>query len=108
DLLDAMAKDARRPVERLRVDGGAAQNELLMQFQADVAGVVVERPADVESTGRGAAMLAGMGAGLFGGLDEVARMSTVKARFEPRMPEAERRAHLDRWRDALRRTRSRL
>jgi len=107
DLLDAMAKDARRPLRRLRVDGGAAANDLLMQFQADVANVTVERPTDVESTGRGAAMLAGIGAGLFANLDDVARMLMVGARFEPKMAGDERAAHLARWQDALRRTRSR-
>jgi glycerol kinase len=108
DLLDAMAKDAGRPIERLRVDGGAAQNDLLMQFQADIAAITVERPVDVESTGRGAAMLAGLGVGLFGTLEDVARLSSIERRFEPRMAEAERRAHRARWEDALRRTRSRL
>jgi glycerol kinase len=106
DLLDAMAKDARRPVKRLRVDGGAADNDLLMQFQADVAGVIVERPADIESTGRGAAMLAGIGAGLFPRLEDVARMTSVQATFRPDMPQPERQGHLERWQDALRRTRS--
>src|SRR4030095_6503495 len=57
DLLDAMVRDAKRPLVGLRVDGGACRNDLLMQFQADIAQVVVERPAEVESTGRGAAML---------------------------------------------------
>jgi glycerol kinase len=105
DLLDAMSKDAARPVERLRVDGGAARNDLLMQFQADVAGVLVERPADVESTGRGAAMLAAIGSGLLG-TDDVARMTGAYTEFRPRISEVERQAHLDRWQDALRRTRS--
>jgi glycerol kinase len=106
DLLDAMARDAGRPLRRLRVDGGAAANDLLMQFQADVADVSVERPTDVESTGRGAAMLAGIGAGLFSGLDGVARMSSVGARFEPQMSATDRAAHLTRWERALDRTRS--
>jgi glycerol kinase len=106
DLLDAMVKDAKRPLTRLRVDGGAAANDLLMQFQADVAGVVAERPADVESTGRGAAMLAGIGGGLYRGLDEVARMAPVERRFEPEMDAAARVAHLSRWADAVARTRS--
>jgi glycerol kinase len=106
DLLDAMARDAGKPLRRLRVDGGAAANDLLMQFQADVAEVSVERPTDVESTGRGAAMLAGIGAGLFPGLESVARMSTVGTRFEAHMAGPERAAHLDRWRRALERTRS--
>jgi len=106
DLLDAMAKDAGRSLGRLRVDGGAAANDLLMQFQADVAGVVVERPADIESTGRGAAMLAGIGAGMFRGLDEAARMVELGVRFEPRMAPDERDGHLTRWSDAVRRARS--
>jgi len=100
DLLLAMAQDAKQPLRRLRVDGGAAANDLLMQFQADVAEVSVERPADVESTGRGAAMLAGIGVGMFS-LGDVARMSPVGARFEPRMGASERAAHLDRWTAAL-------
>ncbi len=106
DLLFAMAKDASRPLARLRVDGGAAANDLLMQFQADVAGVAVERPSDIESTGRGAAMLAGIGAGLFGGLKEAARMVELSARFEPRMGADDRAAHLSRWSDAVERARS--
>jgi glycerol kinase len=107
DLLDAMARDAHRPLARLRVDGGAAANELLMQFQADIADVVTERPADVESTGRGAAMLAGLGSGLFAGLDEVERMVSFPRRFEPSMSASDRAAHLTRWNDAVARTKSR-
>jgi glycerol kinase len=107
DLLDAMAKDAKRPLRRLRVDGGAAANELLMQFQADVADVTVERPADVESTGRGAAMLAGIGAGLFG-MAEAARMSEAARTYAPTMSADGRAAHLRRWEEALARTLSKL
>jgi glycerol kinase len=109
DLLDAMAKDAKRPLTRLRVDGGAAENGLLMQFQADVADVRVERAADVESTGRGAAMLAGVGAGLYRSLSDVARLTSgavPPARFEPHMSASDRGAHLQRWADALIRTAS--
>jgi len=106
DLLDAMAKDAKRALSRLRVDGGAAANDLLMQFQADVAGVAVERPSDIESTGRGAAMLAGIGAGVFRSLDDAARMVELSARFEPRMGSAERDGHLSRWSEAIERARS--
>jgi glycerol kinase len=106
DLLFAMAKDAKRPLARLRVDGGAAANDLLMQFQADVAGVTVERPSDIESTGRGAAMLAGIGVGVFGELEEASRMVQLSARFEPRMGADDRAAHLSRWSDAVERARS--
>jgi glycerol kinase len=110
DLLDAMSKDAKRPVARLRADGGAAENDLLMQFQADIAGVVVERAADVESTGRGAAWLAGVGAGLYAGVDEVARVAAAAkdgARFSPQMTPGVRAEHIERWSTALTRTRAR-
>jgi glycerol kinase len=106
DLLLAMTKDAKRPLTRLRVDGGAAENDLLMQFQADVAGVDVERAADVESTGRGAAMLAGVGVGLWKDLDAVAPLAGAGARFAPAMDAGERAAHIARWERALKRTRS--
>ncbi len=106
DLLDAMVKDAKRPLARLRVDGGAAENGLLMQFQADIAGVVVERAADLESTGRGAAMLAGVGAGLYRSLEDVAELSGTSTRFEPHMPAGDRDAHLARWSAGLARTKS--
>jgi glycerol kinase len=106
DLLEAMAKDAKRPISRLRVDGGASANGLLMEFQAGIANVVAERPVDIESTGRGAAMLAGLGAGLYRDLDEVAKMVSLGARFEPAMSAADRKTHLSRWSDAVQRTRS--
>ncbi len=105
DLVAAMASDAGRPLRRLRVDGGAAANDLLMQFQADVAEVDVERPVDLESTARGAAMLAGIGAGVYGGLDEVARTLTLARTFRPSMAAGDRAEHLARWQDGLRRSR---
>jgi glycerol kinase len=106
DLLEAMTKDAGRPLARLRVDGGASANELLMQFQVGIANVVAERPTDIESTGRGAAMLAGLGAGLYRTLDDVAKTVSLGARFEPAMSADERAGHLKRWHDAVRRSRS--
>jgi glycerol kinase len=106
DLLAAMAKDAHRTLSRLRVDGGASQNDLLMQMQADVANVVVERPADIESTGRGAAMLAGLGAGFVKGTGELERMVSVAGRFSPAISAEDRARELNRWNDALRRSRS--
>jgi glycerol kinase len=105
DLLDAMQIDSKRPLRTLRVDGGAAANDLLMQFQADVARVVVERPAELESTGRGAAMLAGVGAGLCEP-SSAARMLKVQSRIEPKMSEADRAGHVARWKDAVKRARS--
>ena len=75
DLIVAMREES--PVTRLRVDGGAAANDLLMQFQSDISGLTVERPEELETTARGAAMLAGIGAGIFKSGTEAAQM--VKA-----------------------------
>ena len=106
DLLGAMADDLGRPLHRIRVDGGAASNGLLMQFQADVAEVAIERPAELESTARGAAMLAGVGVGLFADAADSARMSRVERTFEVTMSADERARHEARWADAIARTRS--
>jgi glycerol kinase len=105
DLLEAMMRDARRPLKMLRVDGGAARSDVLLQFQADITGVTAERPSELESTARGAALLAGLGAGLCS-LEEATAMIQVESRFEPRMAPAERDSHIARWHDALARTRS--
>lgn len=106
DLLGAMADDLGKPLGRMRVDGGAAANDLLMQFQSDVGQLVVERPSELESTARGAAMLAGLGAGLFRTGGEASQMITVQQTFQPSMSELERSERLAGWRDAVRRTRS--
>jgi glycerol kinase len=105
DLLGAMAQDASRPITGLRVDGGAAANNLLMQFQADVADLAVERPTEIESTGRGAAMLAGVGAGL-ATTEAAKKMLRLDRRFEPKMGKDERARHVAKWKDAVRRSRS--
>jgi glycerol kinase len=105
DLLHAMGQDAKRTITRLRVDGGAAANDLLMQFQADVGEIEIDRPVDLESTGRGAAMLAGVGAGLCTP-EATKRMLRVAKRFEPTMDPKERAQHLARWQDGIRRTRA--
>jgi glycerol kinase len=101
-----MGDDLGKPLGRMRVDGGASNNDLLMQYQADTAALTIERPIELESTARGAAMLAGVGAGLFRGVRDAARMSRVERTFEVAMPEGERKAHLDRWADAVARARS--
>ncbi len=106
DLGEAMAQDAGRPMGRLRVDGGASMNALLMQFQADLLNVAVDRPSCVETTALGAAYLAGLAVGVFGDLEEIARVHDVERTFEPDMGEDARKQHLDRWREAVARTRS--
>lgn len=106
DLLTAMGDDLGRPLNKLRVDGGAAANDLLMQFQADVTGVTIERPAELESTARGAAMLAGVGVGLFADPADAARMSKVDRTFSPAWDRAERTQAVERWQAAVARAKS--
>jgi glycerol kinase len=105
DLLDAMSKDAKRPIARLRVDGGASRNDLLMQFQSDIAKISVERPTEVESTARGAAMLAAVGAG-FAKPADAAKLILHDRTFAPAMAQGEREKHLEKWRAAIRCTRA--
>jgi glycerol kinase len=105
DLLDAMHRDAGVELSELRVDGGAAQNDLLMQFQSDVLGVPVLRPAVTETTALGAAYLAGLGVGYWKARADIASQWQVERRFEPKMAPAEADALRSRWRDALDRAR---
>jgi glycerol kinase len=108
DLVDAMQADADRPIKRLRVDGGAARNDLLMQFEADMLGVTIDRPENVETTALGAAYLAGMAVGVFDGLRSVVDAYRIERSFEPQATQSEREGHLRRWRDAVRRARSKI
>ena len=87
DLLDELAADAGAAPAELRVDGGAARNDLLMQFQADVTGLPVVRPAVTESTALGAACLAGLAVGYWQGVEELAANWRAERRFEPALPE---------------------
>ncbi len=101
DLLDAVHRDSGIALGELRVDGGAARNDALMQFQADVLGVPVVRPQVTETTAIGAAYLAGLGVGFWRSQDEIARQWQAERRFEPAMPRAAADQLLDRWHDAL-------
>ena len=87
ELLDALAADAGAAPAEMRVDGGAARNDLLMQFQADVLGLPVVRPEVTESTALGAAYLAGLAVEYWEGLDELAESWRVERRFEPELSE---------------------
>ncbi len=108
DLVHAMSEDLKKPVNRMRVDGGAAANNLLMAMQADFSDLVVERPTDLESTARGAAMLAGIGSGLLPGPKAAQGMLHLDRTFDPEIAEKEREARLSGWRDAVRRARTDL
>jgi glycerol kinase len=106
DLLDAMGKDAGIPLKELRVDGGAASNNMLMQFQADLLGVPVVRPAVTETTALGAAYLAGIAVGYWKSADAVSGQWKVDRRFEPAMPRSAAGALRERWTAALERSKS--
>lgn len=106
DLIDAMQRDCGHALTELRVDGGAARNDLLLQMQADLLGVPVLRPVNTETTAFGAAAFAGLGAGLWQSEAELASLWQLERRFEPRLPRdasAQRRA---RWQQAVERSRA--
>ncbi len=105
DVFAAMSADAPVALRELRVDGGAARNDLLMQMQADLLGVPVVRPQVTESTARGAASLAGLATGFWHDIDELAAQWRIDRRFEPQLPEAQRRTKVARWREAVERAR---
>jgi glycerol kinase len=105
DVLEAMAGESGIRLEALRADGGAAANNLLMQMQADILGVAVQRPAVTETTALGAAYLAGLATGYWAGLDELQAQWRVDAQFDPAMPAAERDRLYRGWQRAVERAR---
>ena len=104
DVVAAMTADARIELAELRVDGGAAANDLLCRFQADMLGVPVVRPRITETTVLGAAFLAGLGASVWSSLDELSGVWQLDRRFEPRMHDTEREHLLVGWRAAVERS----
>ena len=106
DVLAAMEKDAGVRLHELRVDGGAAGNDLLMQFQADMLGVPVVRPAVTETTALGAAYLAGIATGFWADTDEVASQWRIDRTFLPQMHADQRGMRLHAWQRALARARA--
>jgi glycerol kinase len=101
ELLAAMQKDADCAVHEVRADGGAARNDMLMQFQADLLGVPVIRPRVTETTALGAAYLAGLATGFWGSREEIAAQWQAERRFEPQMEAARRDALMARWARAV-------
>jgi glycerol kinase len=106
DVLTAMQKDSAIGLNELRVDGGAARNDLLMQFQADILNVPVVRPVVIETTALGAAFLAGLAVGFWSSMDEIASKWQLDRRFVPSMSESERSQRLNLWHRAVERSRA--
>ena len=106
DVLDAMQNDAAVKLTELRVDGGASQNNLLMQFQADLLGVPVIRPRVTETTALGVAYLAGLATGFWRNIDDISGQWQPERIFQPQFSDQTRAQHRQGWRDALLRTKS--
>ncbi|MFN7993993.1 MAG: glycerol kinase GlpK [Bryobacteraceae bacterium] len=108
ELIDAMQSDAGEPILELRVDGGAAVNNFLMQFQADILGCPIVRPVDVETTALGAAYLAGLATGFWKSTGEVENFWRADRRFEPAMDRSTRDRLFSGWKEAVARCRGRV
>ena len=106
DVLDAMREDAGTPPKALRVDGGASANALLLSLQSDLSGLLIHRPACIETTALGAANLAGLAAGVYSDLSEIAAHSRIAATFSPAIDETERQERLAKWHKAVEATRT--
>lgn len=104
DVVGCMEQDAGLALTTLRVDGGASANDLLLQFQADVLGIAVERPVVLETTALGAALLAGLACGFYGNAQAVAEARRIDRRFEPALDAAGRLRLRDRWSEAVTRS----
>ena len=101
EILKSMEADSGQKMERLKVDGGASANNLLMQMQADLLGCEIVRPKVVETTAMGAAYLAGLGQGLYKDTGDILKAWRMDRAFTPQMDESERQAVLARWREAV-------
>jgi glycerol kinase len=106
DVLTAMQADSGLNIEALRVDGGATANEFLMQFQADILGVPVQRPAITETTALGAAYLAGLATGFWRSQEEIAKQWQVEKTFEPKMSADQRESLYAGWTRAVERAKA--
>lgn len=101
DVFDAMEHDCEHSLPVLLADGGASRNDFLMQFQADILNRPVERSASSDVSAMGAAWLAGLAAGVWGSLDELAALPRSERRFEPKMSESERTRRYDGWLEVI-------
>ncbi len=106
DVVTAMHTDAGVELDRLRVDGGAVANNFLMQFQADILGIDIERPSRIETTGLGAGYLAGLTVGVWNEIHELESHRKIDTVFSPQIEANQRQEKLDGWKNAVRRVMS--
>lgn len=102
DLLKAIEKASKIKINSLNVDGGASEDDFLMQFQSDISGIPVVRPRQTEITALGAALLAGIATGVWENFDELKQTSTIEKVFMPEMSDEKRNFHLTKWNTAIR------
>ncbi|MDT8296952.1 MAG: FGGY-family carbohydrate kinase [Spirochaetaceae bacterium] len=103
DVIDVMIKDSGRTLHRMRVDGGVTRSDILMKFQADILGIPVERPSSVEVTALGAALMAGLGAGMWSDPDELSDLVVTDTVFQPTMDNAKRESLYNGWLETVER-----
>lgn len=101
DVIDTMQLDTGIDISVLKVDGGAAMNSLLMQFQADILGIEIARAQNLETTALGAAFLAGLAVGFWNDLDELKELNAVGQSFQPTMNEARKEKLYKGWKKAV-------
>ena len=101
DLMTAMASDLDSDIITIKVDGGASANNVLMKFQADILGITIDRPQNIETTAFGAAMVAALGVGIYKNLDDMKTAWKRDALFESTIDAAERKAHQKGWKRAV-------
>ncbi|WP_342596857.1 glycerol kinase GlpK [Cyanobacterium aponinum UTEX 3222] len=106
DVVKALEEDSHTPLELLTVDGGAARSDFLLQFQADILGIPVERPQEIELTAKGVGYLAGLGVGYWDNLSQIQQIKSDTKVFEPKMSENERKQRCDRWLEAVNRAKT--
>ncbi|NLJ71247.1 MAG: glycerol kinase GlpK [Clostridiaceae bacterium] len=104
DVLEAMQQDSGIELKALKADGGASNNDFLMQFQADINGSPVLRPSNTETTAMGAAYLAGIATGFWKGQDDVLANWAIDREFEPQMAEEDRQGRIKGWKKAVKRS----
>jgi glycerol kinase len=105
DVIEAMDKETQNPFRELRVDGGAAANDLLMQCQADMIGIPVLRPQQVETTALGAAYLSGLATGFWESPQQIMKLRGEGQRFHPNPDRSRAQQQRERWREAVSRSR---
>ena len=104
DVLIAMQKDSKKKLKKLKVDGGAAENNLLMQIQSDYLNTETIRPSNVETTSLGAAYLAGLGVGLWKDIKEIQKIWKEDRKFKPNLSEKNRKQRFEKWHKAIKRS----